>query len=85
MLETAVAAMGWVVSDYLVGGRNPRAMGNENITSAPSGTFDTASGALNIAANKQEQFVELCRVLGRSELVTDERFATRESRKRHRA
>jgi len=84
MLETAVAAMGWVVSDYLIGGREPRAMGNENVTSAPSGTFETASGGLNIAANKQEQYVELCTVLGRPELVTDERFATREARKHHR-
>ena len=61
MLEAAVAAMGWVVSDYLVAGRNPRAMGNENATAAPSGTFATADGALNIAANRQEQYVELCR------------------------
>jgi crotonobetainyl-CoA:carnitine CoA-transferase CaiB-like acyl-CoA transferase len=84
MLETAVAAMGWVVSDYLVADREPRAMGNENATSAPSGTFATADGALNIAANKQEQYVELCTVLGRPELVTDVRFATREARKQHR-
>jgi crotonobetainyl-CoA:carnitine CoA-transferase CaiB-like acyl-CoA transferase len=84
MLETAVAAMGWVVSDYLVGGRIPRAMGNENATSAPSGTFRTAEGELNIAANKQEQYVELCTALDRRELITDERFATREARKAHR-
>jgi crotonobetainyl-CoA:carnitine CoA-transferase CaiB-like acyl-CoA transferase len=85
MLETAVAAMGWVVSDYLVGGRKPGAMGNENATSAPSGTFRTADGALNIAANKQEQYVELCTALGRPELITDERFVSRETRKQHRA
>jgi crotonobetainyl-CoA:carnitine CoA-transferase CaiB-like acyl-CoA transferase len=84
MLETAVAAMGWVVSDYLVGGRIPRAMGNENATSAPSGTFRTADGELNIAANKQEQYVELCTALDRRELITDERFATREARKANR-
>lgn len=84
MLETAIAAMGWVVSDFVIGGREPRAMGNENVTSAPSGTFATASGALNIAANKQEQYVELCTVLGRPELIEDPRFATREARKQHR-
>ncbi|MEV8371636.1 CaiB/BaiF CoA-transferase family protein [Kribbella sp. NPDC056861] len=84
MLETAIAAMGWVVSDFVIGGREPRAMGNENVTSAPSGTFETAAGALNIAANKQEQYVLLCTALGRSDLLEDPRFATRESRKRHR-
>lgn len=85
MLETAVAAMGWVVSDYLVGGRKPGAIGNENATSAPSGTFRTADGGLNIAANKQEQYVELCRRLERPELIVDERFVTREARKANRS
>ncbi len=85
MLETAIAAMGWVVSDFVIGGREPVAMGNENVTSAPSGTFETASGALNIAANKQEQYVALCVALGRLELIDDARFVSREARKQHRA
>ncbi|MGP3927829.1 CaiB/BaiF CoA transferase family protein [Streptomyces sp. 8N616] len=84
MLEAALSAMGWVVSDYLIAGRVPSPMGNENVTSAPSGTFRTAEGQLNIAANKQEQYETLCRVLGRPELLTDPRFTTRERRKAHR-
>lgn len=84
MLEAAITSMGWVVSDQLIGQRDPHPMGNENPTSAPSGTFDTADGKLNIAANKQQQFEALCGVLGRPDLVADARFATRDSRKRHR-
>jgi crotonobetainyl-CoA:carnitine CoA-transferase CaiB-like acyl-CoA transferase len=84
MLETALVAMGWVVSDYLVAGQHPVPMGNENKTAAPSGTFRTADGPLNIAANKQEQFEALLRVLGREELLANPRFAGREERKRHR-
>ncbi|MGW4068783.1 CaiB/BaiF CoA transferase family protein [Nocardia grenadensis] len=84
MLDAALTSMGWAVSDHLIAGRNPTAMGNENVTSAPSGTFRTADGALNIAANKQEQFEVLCDVLDRPELVTDPRFVTREDRKRNR-
>lgn len=84
MLDAALTSMGWAVSDHLVAGRIPAAMGNENVTSAPSGTFRTADGALNIAANKQEQFEILCEILGRSELVSDPRFVTREDRKRNR-
>jgi crotonobetainyl-CoA:carnitine CoA-transferase CaiB-like acyl-CoA transferase len=84
MLETAITALGWVTSDYLIAGREPRPMGNENATSAPSGTFETGDGELNIAANKQEQFEILCRLLDREELLTDARFATREARKQHR-
>lgn len=39
MLESVLATMGWVVSNYLVGGVAPAPQGNENPTSAPSGTF----------------------------------------------
>ncbi|MFD4180643.1 CaiB/BaiF CoA transferase family protein [Rhodococcus sp. NPDC058514] len=81
MLDAALTSMGWVVSDHLIAGREPSPMGNENVTSAPSGTFRTADGALNIAANKQEQFESLCRILERPELVDDPRFADREDRK----
>ncbi|MFF0911757.1 CaiB/BaiF CoA transferase family protein [Microbacterium enclense] len=84
MLETAVTALGWVVSNHLVGGAEPARLGNENGTAAPSGTFQTAEGQLNIAANKQEQFETLCTALGREDLVGDPRFAHREDRKRHR-
>jgi crotonobetainyl-CoA:carnitine CoA-transferase CaiB-like acyl-CoA transferase len=84
MLDAALTSMGWVVSDHLIAGREPAPMANENITSAPSGTFDTADGALNIAANKQEQYETLCRVLGRDELIDDPRFRTRDDRKRNR-
>ena len=40
---------------------------------------------LNIAANKQEQFETLARLIGRPDLIADERFAKREARKNHRA
>lgn len=84
MMETAITAMGWAVSNYLIAGQPPTPMGNENATAAPSGTFRTAEGYLNIAANKQEQFETVCRLLGRDELRTDPRFADRENRKAHR-
>lgn len=85
MLETAVTAMGWVVSNLLIDGHEPRPLGNDNGTAAPSGAFATGDGLLNIAANKQEQFETLCTLLGRPELIGDPRFAERESRKAHRA
>ena len=59
-------------------------MGNENMTAAPSGAFSTGQGLLNIAANKQEQFEELARLVGRPELITDPRFAGRDDRKANR-
>ena len=84
MLESVIATMGWVVSNYLIASKVPTPMGNENFTAAPSGTFRTGDGLLNISANKQEQFESLCRVLGRSELVEDARVSQREARLEHR-
>ncbi len=80
MLEATMATMGWVVSNYLIAGREPYPLGNENFTASPSGTFATGHGLLNIAANKQEQFEAVCRVVGRPELSDDERFAQRQAR-----
>jgi len=85
MLDSALASMGWVISNYLIAGQEPVPMGNDNFTAAPSGAFKTGSGLLNIAANKQEQFEALAKVIGRDDLITDSRFAGREERKRHRA
>jgi crotonobetainyl-CoA:carnitine CoA-transferase CaiB-like acyl-CoA transferase len=84
MLEASLSAMGWTVSNYLVSGVPPEPMGDQNATAAPSGTFQAADGPLNIAANKQEQFETLCRLVGREDLIADERFAERDARKRHR-
>jgi crotonobetainyl-CoA:carnitine CoA-transferase CaiB-like acyl-CoA transferase len=85
MLEASLSAMGWAASNYLVSGVSPEPMGDQNATAAPSGTFDAADGPLNIAANRQEQFEVLCRLVGREDLVTDDRFADREARKVNRA
>ncbi|TDV06146.1 CaiB/BaiF CoA transferase family protein [Paraburkholderia caballeronis] len=84
MLDSAIVTMGWIVSNQLIAGRSPVPMGNDNFTASPSGAFRTGRGLLNIAANKQEQFEALCRVLGADALAADPRFAEREARKLNR-
>lgn len=84
MLEASASAMGWAVSNYLITGETPSPMGNDNATAAPSGAFPTGTGLINIAANKQEQFVKLCEIIDRKDLVNDPRFKERESRKTYR-
>lgn len=81
MLEATLVTMGWQISNWLIAGVRPRPMGNENMTAAPSGTFRTGDGLINIAANKQEQFEVLVRLIGADELAHDPRFAEREARK----
>ena len=77
-------AMGWVVSNWLLADVVPRPIGNENMTAAPSGTFEPEMVLLNIAANKQDQFETLCALLDRLDLKDDPRFKDREDRKTNR-
>ena len=84
MLDSTIAAMGWVVSNYLIAGKQPEPMGNDNFTAAPSGAFKTGNGLLNIAANTEEQFVALAKLIERPDLLKDPRFLTRELRLRNR-
>jgi crotonobetainyl-CoA:carnitine CoA-transferase CaiB-like acyl-CoA transferase len=77
--------LGWVAANWLIGGQAPQPMGNDNFTAAPSGTFATADGYINIAANQQEQWESVADVLGVPELKADARFSERDTRKRHRA
>lgn len=84
MLEATIPMLGWAVSNWLICGVAPRRLGNENMTAAPSGTFATRNGLLNIAANTQSQFETLCDLVARPDLKTDARFAEREARKKNR-
>ena len=59
-------------------------MGNDNFTAAPSGTFATSDGHINIAANQQAHWESVCEVLGVPELTTDPRFEKRDVRKANR-
>ncbi len=84
LLDSIMPLMGWVAANLLIGGEQPVLMGNDNFTAAPSGTFRTQDGHINIAANKQEQWEAVCDVLGVPELKTDPRFQERDTRKQHR-
>ncbi|MBI2919704.1 MAG: CoA transferase [Planctomycetes bacterium] len=84
LLDSIMPLLGWVAANLLIGGQQPVLMGNDNFTAAPSGTFATRDGHLNIAANKQEQWEALTEVLGVPELRADPRFRERDVRKENR-
>jgi len=84
LLDSILPLMGWVAANLLIGGQGPVPMGNDNFTAAPSGSFATQDGHVNIAANKQEQWEALAEVVGVESLKSDPRFAERDERKRNR-
>ena len=84
LLDSIMPLMGWVAANLLIGKQRPVLMGNDNFTAAPSGTFATKDGFINIAANKQEQWEAVADVLGVPELKKDPRFEKRDARKKNR-
>jgi len=84
MLESVLTTMGWAVSNLLMNHIEPTRVGNENMTSAPSGAFETQDGLINIAANQDRQWDLLTQVLDQSSLKNNPKFQTRELRKANR-
>jgi crotonobetainyl-CoA:carnitine CoA-transferase CaiB-like acyl-CoA transferase len=84
LVDSIMPLMGWVAANLLIGGKEPQLLGNDNMTAAPSGTFATKDGAINIAANKQEQWEAVADRLGVPELKRDPRFEKRDVRKKNR-
>jgi formyl-CoA transferase len=84
LLDSIMPLMGWVAANLMIGKQEPVLMGNDNFTAAPSGTFKTKDGYINIAANKQEQWEATADVLGVPDLKADPRFKERDTRKKNR-
>ncbi|MCA9735778.1 MAG: CoA transferase [Deferribacteres bacterium] len=84
LLDSIMPLMGWIAANLLIGGKEPVLMGNDNFTAAPSGTFATQDGYINIAANKQEQWHAVADILEVPELKIDPRFEERDNRKKNR-
>jgi formyl-CoA transferase len=84
MLESVLTTMGWVVSNLLMNHNEPTRVGNENMTSAPSGAFKTQDGLINIAANQDRQWEQLVIVLEAPELNDNPLYQSRELRKENR-
>ncbi len=84
MLDSIMPLLGWVAANWLIGGKPPQLLANDNMTAAPSGSFKTLDGYINIAANEQKQWESLCDVLDVPELKTDQRFEKRDARKANR-
>jgi len=84
LLDSIMPLLGWVAANLLIGHQQPTLLGNDNFTAAPSGTFKTKDGYINIAANKQEQWHSVTHLLGVPELKEDPRFEERDNRKKNR-
>ncbi len=83
MLDSQVALLENAVSRYVASGEVPGRLGSRHSSIAPFAAFATKDGHIAIAAGNDDLFMRTAKVLGREDLITDERFLTNPSRVIH--
>ncbi|MEJ2209661.1 MAG: CoA transferase [Anaerolineae bacterium] len=85
LLDSQAALLTNVASNYLIGGQEPRRLGNAHPNITPYEAFRARDRWFALAAANNRQWAALCSVLERPDLVTDPRFADNGARVAHRA
>lgn len=85
LLDCSVGLLANQAMTYFATGQNPPRMGNAHAQVSAYGVFPTQDGPAVLAPANDALFRKLLRVLGREDLVKDERFTTNESRIANRA
>ena len=85
LLDTQLAMLANLGSNYLCSGKVPGRMGNAHQNIVPYQVFEASDGHLILAVGNDRQFAKFCDVAGRPEWAADARFATNAERVRHRA
>ncbi len=84
LLDTQVALLANVASNYLLSGDPPRRQGNAHPNIAPYEPFQARDKGFVLGAANQRQWLKLCQLIGHPELAEDPRFHDNQSRVRNR-
>ena len=76
-MDVVLSSIAWVAASYVIGGLEPAAHANENMIPAPSVTFLTADKPINIAANRDAQWISLATHIDRRDLLRRANSKTR--------
>ncbi len=74
LMEAGVAYTVWESSVYFSEGEIPGPLGSAHRVSAPYQALRTKDGYLNLGAATQPTWEQLCRAIGRQDLMEDDRF-----------
>lgn len=85
LLDSECACLTNQASNYLVGGMEPKRIGNANPNIVPYQAVKASDEWFNIAVGNNQQFARLCSALDVPELAEDPRFATNPDRVKNRA
>jgi crotonobetainyl-CoA:carnitine CoA-transferase CaiB-like acyl-CoA transferase len=84
LLDTQVAMLANVGSNYLNTGKPPQRWGNAHANIVPYQTFACSDGHIIVAAGNDSQYQKFVEAGGRPELAHDPRYATNPARVQHR-
>ncbi len=85
LLDMQVAMLANQASNYLVGGKTPKRMGNAHSNIVPYQVFATRDGHMVLAIGNDGQFPRFCQLAGHPEVGRDPRYATNATALRGRA
>ncbi|WP_226698629.1 CaiB/BaiF CoA transferase family protein [Qipengyuania flava] len=85
LLDCSVGLLASQATHYLTTGKNPPRMGNEHAQVSAYGVFPVADGEVVLAPANDGLFRKLLALLGREDLLGEEKFASNEARLANRA
>lgn len=84
LLDSQIALMSYVASNYLVSGELPERFGNGHPNIVPYQEFQARDRYFAFACGNDGQWVKFCTAVNKPEWISDERFATNAARVAHR-
>ena len=76
LLQAQVFMLDFQAARFLMDGEVPKQAGNNHPTSIPTGVFKTADGHMNIAVTGNNIWTKFAEIMGRTDWLADERYAT---------
>ncbi|MFW5709474.1 MAG: CaiB/BaiF CoA transferase family protein, partial [Chloroflexota bacterium] len=80
LLDSQVAALVNIASNYLVSGHDAQRYGNQHANIVPYQKFESSNGQFVLAVGNDRQFERLCALIKQPDLSSDTRFSTNPAR-----
>jgi crotonobetainyl-CoA:carnitine CoA-transferase CaiB-like acyl-CoA transferase len=84
LLDSQLALMSYVASNYLISGETPQRYGNAHPNIVPYEVLEAADGYMAFAAGNDGQWRKFCEAVGKDGWIEDERFSTNPARNQNR-
>ena len=83
LVDSGLAMMAFSLIPALLEGKQPPRTGSRSVHWVPSGVFECADGQVYLVSGPDRDFVRFCEAIGKPDLASEERFATRAARDRN--